>query len=145
MSETKRKVRTDIVLFIVMQAIIWTDTKVMYVILLIMLIFLQVAYYYDPDIGNFYYGHGHPMKPHRVRMAHCLITRYGIYRHMEVRAYNSSYAGLCETIRTGLHVTTWSCWARSAPLNMQLLHTMVHSLGADTVFRNAHKAPCMRL
>ena len=45
----------------------------------------QVSYYYDPEIGNFYYGHGHPMKPHRVRMAHDLIVRYGLHRHMEVR------------------------------------------------------------
>jgi acetoin utilization deacetylase AcuC-like enzyme len=44
----------------------------------------QVSYYYDPEIGNFYYGHGHPMKPHRVRMAHGLIVRYGLHRHMEV-------------------------------------------------------------
>mmetsp|Transcript_24573 Transcript_24573/g.53697 ORF Transcript_24573/g.53697 Transcript_24573/m.53697 type:complete len:450 (+) Transcript_24573:336-1685(+) len=43
----------------------------------------KVAYYYDPEIGNFYYGHGHPMKPHRVRMAHSLIVRYGLYRMLE--------------------------------------------------------------
>jgi len=44
----------------------------------------KVSYYYDPDIGNYYYGHGHPMKPHRVRMAHALILRYGLYKHLEV-------------------------------------------------------------
>jgi acetoin utilization deacetylase AcuC-like enzyme len=44
---------------------------------------LQVAYYYDPDIGTFYYGQGHPMKPHRVRMAHSLILHYGLYEQME--------------------------------------------------------------
>ncbi len=44
----------------------------------------QVSYYYDPEIGNHYYGHGHPMKPHRVRMAHTLICRYGLYKHLEV-------------------------------------------------------------
>lgn len=43
----------------------------------------QVSYYYDPDIGDYYYGHGHPMKPHRVRMAHNLIVRYGLYNYME--------------------------------------------------------------
>ena len=48
----------------------------------------QVSYYYDPEIGNFYYGHGHPMKPHRVRMAHDLIVRYGLHRHMEVGVMN---------------------------------------------------------
>ena len=25
----------------------------------------KVCYYYDSDIGNYYYGQGHPMKPHR--------------------------------------------------------------------------------
>lgn len=44
-----------------------------------------MSYFYDPEVGNFYYGQGHPMKPHRVRMAHSLVLRYGLYRHMEVR------------------------------------------------------------
>jgi histone deacetylase 1/2 len=44
----------------------------------------RVSYFYDPDVGNFYYGEGHPMKPHRVRMAHDLILRYKLYEHMEV-------------------------------------------------------------
>lgn len=46
---------------------------------------LQVSYYYDPDIGDFYYGQGHPMKPHRVRLAHCLVTRYDLWHHLDVR------------------------------------------------------------
>ena len=45
----------------------------------------QVAYFYDPDIGGFYYGPGHPMKPHRIRMAHNLILHYGLANMMEVR------------------------------------------------------------
>lgn len=36
------------------------------------------------DIGNYYYGQGHPMKPHRIRMAHNLILNYGLYRKMEI-------------------------------------------------------------
>lgn len=36
------------------------------------------------DVGNYYYGQGHPMKPHRIRMAHNLILNYGLYRRMEV-------------------------------------------------------------
>ena len=46
---------------------------------------LQVAYFYDPEIGNYYYGTGHPMKPHRVKMAHSLIVHYGLANQMEVR------------------------------------------------------------
>lgn len=44
----------------------------------------QVAYFYDPEIGNFYYGQGHPMKPHRMRMAHDLLHSYGMLEKMEV-------------------------------------------------------------
>ena len=36
------------------------------------------------DIGNYYYGQGHPMKPQRVRMAHNLLLNYGLYRKMEI-------------------------------------------------------------
>jgi hypothetical protein len=109
----------------------------------------QVSYYYDPDVGDFHYGSGHPMKasgpaalpaqptalpawslqlaratahaptqppphttpprhalplgcctprqgiaccccrrplqPHRVRLTHCLVSRYDLWRHMDVR------------------------------------------------------------
>ena len=44
----------------------------------------RVAYFYDSEIGNFHYGQGHPMKPHRVRMTHNLVVNYGLYRQMEV-------------------------------------------------------------
>lgn len=44
----------------------------------------RVAYFYDGEIGNYHYGPGHPMKPHRVRMAHNLIVNYGLYKHMQV-------------------------------------------------------------
>lgn len=44
----------------------------------------QVSYFYDPDIGQFYYGQGHPMKPHRVAMAHSLVLQYGLHTQMEV-------------------------------------------------------------
>ncbi|CAD6186338.1 unnamed protein product [Caenorhabditis auriculariae] len=44
----------------------------------------RVSYYYDGDVGNYYYGQGHPMKPQRIRMAHNLLLNYGLYRKMEV-------------------------------------------------------------
>ncbi len=47
----------------------------------------KISYFYDPDVGNFYYGQGHPMKPHRVRMTHNLLLHYGIYKEMEVRTH----------------------------------------------------------
>mmetsp|Transcript_6903 Transcript_6903/g.11937 ORF Transcript_6903/g.11937 Transcript_6903/m.11937 type:complete len:429 (-) Transcript_6903:495-1781(-) len=44
----------------------------------------KVAYFYDAEVGNFYYGQGHPMKPHRMRMTHNLLLHYGLYKQMEV-------------------------------------------------------------
>lgn len=44
----------------------------------------RVSYFYHSDVGLHYYGPGHPMKPHRLRMAHQLILSYGLYRRMEV-------------------------------------------------------------
>lgn len=44
----------------------------------------RVAYFYDPEIGNYHYGQGHPMKPHRVRITHNLVVNYGLYRKMDV-------------------------------------------------------------
>ena len=48
------------------------------------------------DIGNYYYGQGHPMKPHRIRMTHNLLLNYGLYRKMEI--YVSRYCTLCMSI-----------------------------------------------
>ncbi|TYZ66876.1 hypothetical protein PybrP1_011322 [[Pythium] brassicae (nom. inval.)] len=44
----------------------------------------RVAYFYDSEIGNYNYGQNHPMKPHRMRMAHNLIANYGLTKHMEI-------------------------------------------------------------
>jgi len=44
----------------------------------------RVCYFYDNDIGSYYYGAGHPMKPHRLRMTHNLLLSYGLYKRMEV-------------------------------------------------------------
>eukprot|EP01031_Cornospumella_fuschlensis_P037945 gene37945-46099_t len=44
----------------------------------------KVSYFYQPDIGLYYYGPGHPMKPHRIRMTHQLVFGYELYKKMEV-------------------------------------------------------------
>ncbi|KAG9258210.1 uncharacterized protein F5Z01DRAFT_733694 [Emericellopsis atlantica] len=44
----------------------------------------KVAYFYDSDIGNYAYVTGHPMKPHRIRLAHSLIMQYDLYQKMEI-------------------------------------------------------------
>eukprot|EP00761_Pharyngomonas_kirbyi_P012919 gb/GECH01012946.1/.p1 GENE.gb/GECH01012946.1/~~gb/GECH01012946.1/.p1 ORF type:complete len:430 (+),score=112.06 gb/GECH01012946.1/:1-1290(+) len=51
----------------------------------------RVSYFYDADVGNYYYGQGHPMKPHRIKMAHNLILNYGLYQKMDIfRPYLAS-------------------------------------------------------
>lgn len=44
----------------------------------------KINYFYDSDIGNYAYETGHPMKPHRIRLAHSLIMNYGLYKKMEI-------------------------------------------------------------
>ena len=36
------------------------------------------------NVGNYYYGSGHPMKPHRIRMTHNLLINYGMYKKMQI-------------------------------------------------------------
>uniref|UniRef100_A0A4W5NIR4 Histone deacetylase domain-containing protein n=1 Tax=Hucho hucho TaxID=62062 RepID=A0A4W5NIR4_9TELE len=54
----------------------------------------KVCYYYDGDVGNYYYGQGHPMKPHRIRMTHNLLLNYGLYRKMEIYVSTTATVGL---------------------------------------------------
>jgi len=44
----------------------------------------RVSYFYDPDIGGFYYNPGHPMKPHRLSLTHNLVLNYDLHQHMKV-------------------------------------------------------------
>jgi len=46
------------------------------------------------DIGNYYYGPGHPMKPHRIRMTHNLVMNYGMYKQMSIFVSRSSVLSL---------------------------------------------------
>lgn len=71
----------------------------------------RVTYYYDGtsssdppltlserttlvgDIGSYTYGLGHPMKPHRIRVTHDLVSAYGMLDKMQVlvRPHARSY------------------------------------------------------
>ena len=44
----------------------------------------RIAYFYDADVGDFYYNSGHPMKPHRLAMTHALILGYNLHENMEI-------------------------------------------------------------
>ncbi|KAL9644577.1 hypothetical protein ABK040_015316 [Willaertia magna] len=56
-----------------------------------------VSYFYDSDVGNYYYGQGHPMKPHRVKMTHNLLLNYGLHKHLEVyRPHPATEEEMCK-------------------------------------------------
>uniref|UniRef100_A0A6Q2XE80 Histone deacetylase n=1 Tax=Esox lucius TaxID=8010 RepID=A0A6Q2XE80_ESOLU len=56
----------------------------------------RTAYFYDPDVGNFHYGAGHPMKPHRLSLTHSLVLHYGLYKKMQVfKPYKASQHDMC--------------------------------------------------
>ncbi|GAA5850979.1 hypothetical protein JCM8547_009145 [Rhodosporidiobolus lusitaniae] len=44
----------------------------------------DVAYFYDDDVGAYAFNLVHPMKPHRIKMAHNLIVNYGLDKKMDV-------------------------------------------------------------
>lgn len=44
----------------------------------------RVSYFYHEDVGNFHYGPGHPMKPHRLALTHELVVGYGLDQHMDL-------------------------------------------------------------
>jgi histone deacetylase 3 len=55
----------------------------------------KVIYFYDPDVGNFHYGPGHPMKPHRLSVTHSLVLNYGLHKKMQVRQAVRVTRGRC--------------------------------------------------
>jgi len=57
----------------------------------------KVAYFYDPDVGNYHYGPGHPMKPHRLSVTHSLVFNYDLHNYMTV--YRPSAASSQEITR----------------------------------------------
>ena len=44
----------------------------------------RVCYFHSENIGEHYYGPGHPMKPHRLQMTHNLVLAYNLYKKMDV-------------------------------------------------------------
>lgn len=76
----------------------------------------RVSYFYDVDVGNFHYGAGHPMKPHRLALTHNLVLHYGLYKKMEVyRPYVAAPLGSARaaTLARRFQVPTLTCSPRS--------------------------------
>lgn len=56
----------------------------------------RVAYFYNADVGNFHYGPGHPMKPHRLSVTHSLVLNYGLHKKMQIyKPYRASAHDMC--------------------------------------------------
>lgn len=43
----------------------------------------KVAYFDREDVGMYFYGQGHDMKPLRITMTHELVKNYGLLEHMQ--------------------------------------------------------------
>ncbi|EGF99116.1 uncharacterized protein MELLADRAFT_118370 [Melampsora larici-populina 98AG31] len=43
----------------------------------------RVAYYFPKGVGEYHFGKGHPMKPHRLTILNHLVAGYGLHNHME--------------------------------------------------------------
>jgi histone deacetylase 1/2 len=51
----------------------------------------KISYFYDAEVGQNYYGAKHPMKPHRICMAHSLVLGYGLHEKMELYRPRKAY------------------------------------------------------
>lgn len=44
----------------------------------------RVSYFFDETVGNYHYGEGHPMKPHRLALTNELVLQYGLQAQMKL-------------------------------------------------------------
>eukprot|EP00798_Chlamydomonas_sp_ICE-L_P009961 gene9961-7837_t len=51
----------------------------------------KVAYFYDSEFQECYFGQNHPMKPHRLAMTHHLVLGYGLHNQMDVFRPRKAY------------------------------------------------------
>ena len=65
----------------------------------------RISYFYHPEISHFYYGPSHPMKPHRLKLAHHLILAYGLYKDMECYRPHPATAGEMTQFHSEEYVT----------------------------------------
>jgi len=53
----------------------------------------RISYFYHPNCPLYYYGPSHPMKPHRLKLAHHLILSYGLFKEMSCFKPHPASAG----------------------------------------------------
>jgi len=55
----------------------------------------RTAYFFQPEICNYYFGAGHPMKPIRLKLTHSLLVGYGLLPTLDVyRSHLASHEEL---------------------------------------------------
>jgi len=87
----------------------------------------RVSYFYHPEVGHFYYGPSHPMKPHRLKLAHHLVLSYGLYKDMD--CYRPHPASLGEL--TQFHSEEYiNFMAKITPDNLRQYHTQMQRFNA---------------
>lgn len=60
------------------------------------------------DYGSYYYGAGHPMKPHRLRMTHSLLLSYGLYKKMDVYvSYGARWSSRSDEMKSADRPRMW--------------------------------------
>mmetsp|Transcript_37779 Transcript_37779/g.113008 ORF Transcript_37779/g.113008 Transcript_37779/m.113008 type:complete len:443 (-) Transcript_37779:274-1602(-) len=87
----------------------------------------RVSYFYQPDVGHFYYGPSHPMKPHRIKLAHHLILSYDLYRKMECYRPHPATPGEMAVFHSEDYVNFLS---RITPDNLRQYHGQMQKFNA---------------
>lgn len=87
----------------------------------------RVSYFYHTDVGHFYYGPSHPMKPHRLKLAHHLVLSYGLYRKMECYRPHPATPGEMAAFHSEDYVNFLS---RITPDNLRQFHTQMQKFNA---------------
>ena len=86
------------------------------------------------NIGNFYYGENHPMKPHRIHLTNDLLLNYGVYQKMKIYASLMKHFGdfkavsLFTVVLGSLKLCVWFFYQLlQSPLNGLVDMTNFHS------------------
>eukprot|EP00559_Dactyliosolen_fragilissimus_P002426 CAMPEP_0184862994 /NCGR_PEP_ID=MMETSP0580-20130426/8191_1 /TAXON_ID=1118495 /ORGANISM="Dactyliosolen fragilissimus" /LENGTH=447 /DNA_ID=CAMNT_0027361023 /DNA_START=59 /DNA_END=1402 /DNA_ORIENTATION=+ len=87
----------------------------------------RVSYFYHPEVGHFYYGPSHPMKPHRLKLAHHLILSYGLYKKMECYRPHPASPGEMSEFHSEDYVNFLS---RITPDNLRQFSTQMQKFNA---------------
>jgi len=94
----------------------------------------KVSYYLNKDIGNYYYGANHPMKPHRIKMTNELLSSYNILNCMDIVGLNEHINIVDEIDFTKFHSDEYIDFLhRVNPDNMKSLteQLLYFNLGED--------------